>query len=88
MIEEYKETILHELEKAVNDDQVEEIINQSIERFPENDLFRYLVIVYLHLLQNELQKLSEQNVDTPRRRNIRCALNYLRQINNNREKTE
>lgn len=45
------------------------------------------VIIYLHILQNELQKLSEQNNVCPRKRNIRHALNYLRQMNINREKT-
>lgn len=88
MIEEYKETVLHELENASGEEEVEQIINSSIERFPENDLFRYLVIIYLHILQNELQKLSEQNIVSPRKRNIRHALNYLRQMNNNREKAE
>jgi len=88
MIEEYKETVLHELENACGEEEVEQIINSSIERFPENDLFRYLVIIYLHILQNELQKLSEQNVDSPRKRNICHALNYLRQMNINREKAE
>jgi len=88
MIEEYKETVLHELENAVDEEEVGQIIDCSIDRFPENDLFRYLVIIYLHILQNELQKLSEKNVDSPRKRNIRYALNYLRQMNDNREKTE
>ena len=88
MIEEYKETVLHELEKAVDCEEVEQIINRSIERFPENDLFRYLVIIYLHILQNELQRHSEQHVDTPRKRNLRNALNYLRQMKTNRDKVE
>ena len=88
MIEEYKETVLHELENASGEEEVEQIINSSIERFPENDLFRYLVIIYLHILQNELQKLSEQNVHPSRKRNIRHALNYLRQMNDNRSIVE
>ncbi|MDP4262005.1 MAG: hypothetical protein Q8941_05685 [Bacteroidota bacterium] len=88
MIEEYKETVLHELEKAVDEYEVEQIINRSVEQFPENDLFRYLVIIYLHILQSELKKLSEQNIDSPRKRNIRHGLNYLRQMNANREKVE
>ena len=88
MIEEYKEDVLHELEKANNCEEVEKIIIRSVEQFPENDLFRYLVIIYLHILQNELQKLSQQNVESARKRNIRHALNYLRQMNNNREKAE
>ena len=88
MIEEYKEAVLHELENAGAEKEVEQIINRSIERFPENDLFRYLVIIYLRILQNELQKLSEQNIVSPGKRNIRHALNYLRQVNNSREKAE
>lgn len=86
MIEEYKETVLHELENAGGGEEVEQIINSSIERFPENELFLCLFIIYLHILQNELQKLWKQNVDSSRKRNIRYALNYLRQMNNNREK--
>lgn len=55
MIEEYKETVLHELENACGEKEVEQIINSSIERFPENDLFRYLVIIYLHTLVSRLE---------------------------------
>ena len=57
MIEEYKEAILHELEKVNELDEVEKIINRSIEQSPENYLFRYLVIIYPHILQNGLKKL-------------------------------
>ena len=88
MIEEYKEDVLHKLEKANNCEEVEKIIIRSVEQFPENDLFRYLVIIYLHILQNELQKLSQQNIESARKRNIRHALNYLRQMGNNRERAE
>lgn len=88
VIEEYKETVLHELENADSEEEVEQIINRSIGRFPENDLFRYLVIIYLRILQNELQKSSEQNIVSPGKRNVRHALNYLRQMNNAREKPE
>lgn len=88
MIEEYKETVLHELEKAGDCDEVEQIINRSIEQFPEEDLYRFLVIIYLHILQNELKKISEQNVDSAKWRNIRHALNYLKQMNNSRDKVE
>ena len=84
MIEEYKKTVLHKLENACGEEEVEQIVNCSIERLPENDLFRYLVIIYLHLLQNELQKLSGQKIVSPWKRNIRHALNYLKQINENR----
>lgn len=88
MIEEYKETVLYELENAGDEEEVGQIINRSIERFPENGLFRYLVIIYLHLLQNELQKISEHNVESPRKRNIRHALNYLKKMNENRSQVE
>ena len=87
-IEEYKVAILHRLEKANNCEEVEKIIIRSVEQFPENDLFRYLVIIYLHILQNELRKLSLQNVESARKHNIRHALNYLRQMGNNREEAE
>lgn len=88
MIEEYKETVVHELEKAVDEKEVEQIINRSIEQFPEEDLYRYLVVIYLHILQDGLEELSVQNVESGKRRNIRSALNYLKQMNENREKIE
>lgn len=86
MIEEYKETVLHELEKATGEYEIEQIINRSIEQFPEDDLYRYLVVIFLHVLQNGLEHLSEENPDSLRRKNIRHALNYLKQMNENREK--
>ena len=86
MIDEYKETVLHDLEKAFDEKEVEQIINHSIEQFPEEDLYRYLVVIYLHILQGGLEELSVQNVESGKRRNIRHALNYLKQKNENREK--
>lgn len=88
MIEEYKETVLHELENAGNDNEVEQIINRSVERFPEGDLYGHLVVIYLHILQNGLEEFSEQIVDSVRKRNLWHALKYLKQMNENREKTE
>ena len=55
---------------AVGDDQVEKVISHSIERFPKNDLLRFIVIIYLRLLQSEFQNLSEQNVDLAGKRNV------------------
>jgi hypothetical protein len=86
MIEEYKETVLHELEKADDGNEVAQIINRSVERFPEGDLYRHLVVIYLHILQNGLEELPEQEDDFVKRRNIQYALNYLRKMNENREK--
>jgi hypothetical protein len=34
MIEEYKETVLHELEKADDGNEVKQIINMAVERLP------------------------------------------------------
>lgn len=88
MIEEYKMSVLLQLEKAGDGKEVEQIINRSIEQFPGEDLYRYLVIIYLHILQNGLEELSEKNVDSVKRSNVRHALNYLYQMNENREKAE
>lgn len=88
MIDEYKEAVLQDLEKAFDEKEVEQIINRSVERFPEDDLYRYLVIIYLHILQNGLKKLSEETVETVKKRNVRHALNYLKEMNENREKIE
>ena len=86
MIEEYKERVLHELEKAEDGNEVEKIIIRSVEKFPEGDLYRHLVVIYLHILYNGLEKLPQQNNDFVKRRNIRHALNYLKQMNEKREK--
>lgn len=86
MIDEYKKTVLYELEKATSEFEIEQIINQSIEQIPEGDLYRYLVVIYLHVLQNGLAHLSEENAATIKRKNIRQALNYLKQVKENRER--
>lgn len=88
ILEKYKETVVHELENAVDEKEVEQIIIRSIEQFPEEDLYRYLVVIYLHILQNGLKELSEQNAELGKRRNLRSALNYLKQMNENRGKIE
>lgn len=88
MIDEYKETILHELENAVNEDEVKQIIDRSTEQFKADDFYRYLVIIYLHILQNEIEEVSEEEFDAVKKNNLRHALNYLIEMNNNRGKTE
>ena len=64
MIEEYKETILHELERARNDEEVEQIVNRSFERFKDDDLYRFLFDIFPHILQNGLEKLSDHDFDS------------------------
>lgn len=95
MIEDYKETVLNKLQKANDCEEVEQIINSSIEQFQEEDLYRFLVIIYLHILQNGLKKIVDLhtnyvdlNVDSVKLYNIRHALNYLKQMNENRSKVE
>ena len=88
MIDEYPETILHELGKAGDCVEVEQIINGSIDQFPGEDLYRFLDIIYQYILQNGLEKLSEQHADSAKRPNIRHALNYLEQMNDNRSRIE
>ena len=50
----------------------------SYEQFPEDNKYRFLVIIYLHILQNGLEKLTEENFDSGKRRNIWHTLNYLK----------
>ena len=59
-----------------------------VEQFKDDDLFRFLVIIFLHILQNGLEKLSEHDFDSGIWRNILSALTYLKKMNNNREKIE
>jgi hypothetical protein len=88
MIDEYKEAILHELEKANDSVEVEQIINDAIDQFPGEDLYRFLDILYGYILQNELEKLSGEHADSAKWPNIRHALNYLERMNNNRSNIE
>ena len=88
MIDKYKETILHELVKADDCVEVEQIINGYIDQFPGEDLYRFLDIIYQYILQNGLEKLSERHADSAKWRNIRHALNYLEQMNDNRSRIE
>jgi hypothetical protein len=86
MIDDYKETILHELEKARNEREVEQIINRSIEEFSQDDLYKHLVIIFLHVLQSGLEHVTIEKVNTARTQNIQHALNYLKELNENRIK--
>ena len=87
-IEEFKEAILHQLEKAKDCEEVEQIINHSIEQIQDDNLYTDLIIIFLHILQNDLERLSETDFDSVRWRNIRCAVMYLKKISNNREMVE
>jgi len=87
-IEEFKETVLRQLEKAENCEEVEQIINHSIEQIQDDSLYTYLIIIFLHILQNDLENLSEADFDSVRWRNIHCAVIYLKKISNNRKKIE
>ncbi len=88
LIEEYKETILDELEQARDEDETEQIINRSIDQFKDDNFYGFLVIIYLHILQNGLEKLSKNDFDSRIWHNVSHALDYLREMNTNREKVE
>jgi hypothetical protein len=88
MTDEYKEALLHDLEAASNAEEVQAIINRSVTGIPETDLYRYLVIIYLQMLQSEMHTITEYRVASPRKYNIRIALNYLSQLGNCRGITE
>jgi hypothetical protein len=86
MIEDYIETVLHDLGNASNDNEVELVIDRSVQQFPEDDPFSHLVIIYMHVLQHELEKFLKTNAGPAWECNIRHALDYLRKMNLNREK--
>ncbi len=88
MIEEYKESVLHELEKATDDSDVEQVIIRSVDRFPEGDLYKHLVVIYLHILQSGLERFPKEDNNFVKKHNIHHAIEYLKQVNEDREKTE
>lgn len=77
-IEEYKEMILHQLEKAGDCEEVEQIIHQSVERMRQKHLNDYLVNRYLHSLYDSLTALSPTNFDSVHWCNICCAVMLLK----------
>lgn len=93
-IEDYNDTVFHKLVTG-NYKEVEQILNVLIERFPEEDLYRFLVIIYQEILQNGVEKISDLHVDyvnlhvdSIKITNICHALHYLKQRNNNHDKVE
>ena len=79
-IAEYKEAILHHLEKANDCEEVEQIINRSLEKMKEKNLHPYLINGYLHKLKDSLEELSAGNFDYVHWCNIRCAILYLKRL--------
>lgn len=63
-IEEYKEAILHKLEKAGDCEEVVQIINRSGERLKEKNLNEQLISHYLYKLDVGLTELSPSDFDS------------------------
>jgi hypothetical protein len=91
-IEDYNDTVFHKLVTG-NYTEVEQILNVLIEQFPEEDLYRFLVIIYEEILQNGVEKISDLHidyvnlhVDSIKITNICHALHYLKQRNDNLDK--
>lgn len=79
-IEEYKEIILSQIKKADDCEEVELIINRSIERMREKQLNGHLIVRYLHKLNDRLEALSIHDFDAVHWCNIRCAAGYLKRL--------
>jgi len=82
-IEEYKEAILHHLEKADDCEEVVQIINRSIERMRDRDIDTPTISHYLHKLYNALNQLAPTDFDAIHWCNIRWAVIYLNKITEN-----
>ena len=85
-IEEYKEAILHHLEKADDCEEVEQIINQSIERMQYRNFTTHRVNTYLNKLYEGLKELTPTDFDSIHWCNIRYAVMYLTKITRNLKK--
>ncbi|HEX9510209.1 MAG TPA: hypothetical protein VF939_06980 [Puia sp.] len=85
-IEEYIEAILHHLEKADDCEEVEQIINRSIERMQFRNFTTHRVNNYLHKLYESLKKLTPTDFDSIHWCNIRWAVMYLNKITGNLKK--
>jgi hypothetical protein len=81
-IEEYKEVILHQLEKADDCEEVEQIIDHAIKLMQDKSSKADLIIHYLSKLHDGLDDLSPTDFDSVHWCNIRCAIIILKKRKN------
>jgi hypothetical protein len=79
-IEGYKKDILHQLKKADDCEEAEQIIHHFIKIMQEKHLYPGLIAYYLHKLRDGLEELSPTDFDSVHWCNIRCALINLKKI--------
>ena len=79
-IEGYKKEMLHQLEKADDCEETEQIINRFIKKMQNKHLYAGLIAHYLHKLRDSLEELSPNNFDSVHWCNIMCALEILKKI--------
>ena len=76
-IEEYKDEILHLLEKAKDCEEVEQIISRSLLVLRSKHLRLEVILYYLQDLKMDLRHLSKDDFDPIHWCNIRCAEGVL-----------
>ena len=76
-IEEYKDEILHLLEKAKDCEEVEQIISRSLLLLGSKHFKAGLILHYLQQLKIGLEHLSKDDFDPIHWCNIRCAEGVL-----------
>lgn len=79
-IKEYKDIIRHHLEIANDCADVEQIINNSIDKMNDKNLHPYLINGFLHKLKDSLEELSSKDFDQVHWCNIRCAILHLKRL--------
>ncbi|HZI53640.1 MAG TPA: hypothetical protein VFD56_08055 [Chitinophagaceae bacterium] len=82
-IEEYKEAIIKKLGTANDCEEVEQLINRSIEKMKEKHLPAHIVADYLYKLKTGLKSLSPSGFDYIHWCNIQCAILSLKKITTN-----
>jgi len=79
-LDEYKELILHQLEKADDCEEVELIITRSLQLMHDRHLPKDIIKYYLHQLHDSLEEHSPNDFDSVHWCNIKWAMISLKKL--------